>query len=520
MKYIILTFLCFFLGPLVWSQTVLDVESPGFLLPPPQSIVASEAKKSLYLIQRTRTFWVMGYVNDDNEISFYKYLVTPTTHYDMERIPKTCKIRVRSPIVLTPYSYTIAPQKDLKIVSERADDYQVLVPFGTYKEKFLVNVPKRAKIKLYNTTSSERYVDAQRKKGLIYYKKKWITQKEYQLILKKKEKRILLEKEVLNEHSQTAPCGFLFLYNGQFVEGEYHKTTGGYLLFSARDSDVKMVLKPTQLKIDSAVAMIPRGTLYVSQKYEQKFFDALEQRSYVQAYQALNILEHYTQTIPDSYNREIILLYKKLRHRWDFVMHTHNLAIYQNTVIDSDFLKANLDSGKILFESVWIYPSQKCKRCHAKGSIDCPGTVLVACLSCDKGYSRCSICRGSGQVPCKKCKERGYARIRCKSCSGSGQRWHAEVTSPKVVVMTNGARVGHSGVSYGYWETCSSCDGAGVTLEPCSVCKGACSLPCPSKVECRKCKGSGQVNRACPLCNGTESRICPDCNGKKFLELL
>ena len=120
---------------------------------------------------------------------------------------------------------------------------------------------------------------------------------------------------------------------------------------------------------------------------------------------------------------------------------------------------------------------QDCTHCKGAGRIKCSndgcvnGWVTVkepnafASKTPLTHKERCTICQGTGLMPCPDCHAQGTTP--CKTCSGSGRN-----------------------------AVCPDCGGQGFG-------------PCP------KCQGTGHNGSAvCPECQGKGERLCPKCHGE------
>ncbi|MBR5319867.1 MAG: hypothetical protein IKU46_09785 [Peptococcaceae bacterium] len=133
----------------------------------------------------------------------------------------------------------------------------------------------------------------------------------------------------------------------------------------------------------------------------------------------------------------------------------------------------------------------------------------------------CSVCAGSGKIPCT-CND-NY-EIACPNCNGKGVSSRRVTASQKFEVPCDHPQCQKGKVP------CGVCNGTGKTPqgESCSHCQGS------GRVNCPVCKGLGRVERvkqeswlehetchicngrgltACPYCHGTKERTCPDCKG-------
>lgn len=142
---------------------------------------------------------------------------------------------------------------------------------------------------------------------------------------------------------------------------------------------------------------------------------------------------------------------------------------------ESSIEKPEEDTAK---EEEWI-----CPRCHGTCSVECDacygtGQRIIECRYC-KGTGTCKYCKGEKEIPCPRCKGKGYIIRRVLVPGEGGGMRTKRVDCPD-------CRRGRI--------KCPKCKGSG----KCSKCYGTGIIKAG---KCSKCQGTGKVK--CPYCGGT-----------------
>ena len=379
------------------------------------------------------------------------------------------------------------------------------------------------------------FAEKQKKKGLAYYKGKWLPEKLAAAMAAEAEASRKKEKNLQESLRRAASEGFVVLNNGTVLRGRMTGSNGTHILFESEENDYYLGIDDiahisfsemeARSNIDMALSLLNKAHREIRNDRGMALFHAGE---------ALKYLDKVEKNTSSEYKKaeKMITEISALIGDLDAELAEKNEAVYKNTVFPADVLEYHIKHGDILLHrKFWLKPGQLCPVCHASGFLTCPechgaGKVKKDCPYCEGGRIVCPLCEGRGYRECGMCGGKGYIYQEQKGtsitasfggyCDGG---YYPSYGGGTIGVSRGGVMIIQPQTYFypQYHGTYLSVGSGNETVKTvCPECHGRGIINCPKTVKCTYCDGKGYFIETCPVCKGKKKIICKACGGKGF----
>ncbi len=391
-------------------------------------------------------------------------------------------------------------------------------------------------IKFSRASAFDEFAKDQRRKGLMYYRGKWLPVKQAEKIKKAEALAMKHRNRKWFDLQSSARQGFIELKNGRILVGALRGIGEEKILFEYNGREIWIKLdqvSDSPLRNVVAKGLLTKGDMEMELAGKLIGKNKLGEAA-LHLEKAIEVFKNITEN-PPAVHRKALEKSQELRRlieEVDRILLRDGIVIYQYKTFPRDELRYHMANNHILFRgTIWLKKSQICRKCKGSGETTChrchgKGTIFEKCTKCTNGYVPCPICKGSGQRKCPTCNGYGEHAVKCTHCKGTGK---VKVKVYKYTDPGNNGKTYHKVSGQKYYrkstrsdkyeiveQDCQYCDGTGKTWEKCRKCGGKGTLDCVKSVKCFYCKGKGGIVRICPVCSGRKIIACPDCKGKGF----